>query len=477
MNPHIVKNKILLKKIIIKPKKSLLSSDDRVDYDANRIKDIRMELRRRYENRNSMQKVFKEWDLTLTGEVSVYDIHSMINNRLNIPINIHEAQALVDYSNKRRTNALNIEEFIHLIYSNESIANNDNTKEQNLIFKSERSINETSIDVTKHNAKIRNNIIETNKILEYHHLKRYLRTKTNTLVKTISDIVGSNEERCNLETLTIALRKLPLQEIYIKDSYIKALHDEYIDNDSQQMNYKLFIDDCINNHNDNRPVLGERTANRTIKLFKDKISNLSQKLKLDSLNYNSLNNTRKDSKNIIETYQKQIKEKRSFEQRRYYSPSNEINSCQPSLEFINKIFCDRKNRYQKYNEIENSFRSLPSIVNVLSPKTRFNANPPIKNTALNVQADERSFMYLNENDRFNIRDPHANIVQLEKEAKYSKRNKKLARIAETMRKAQSSCNIHMESIEQKDLGTQIFHTKKYYEYEQLNRMRNEVFEE
>lgn len=447
--------------------------DSKIDLHSNKIKEVRIELRRRYENSNNIRKIFKEWDSTLTSEVSVYDIHSMINNRLNIPINHTEAKALIDYSNKRNTNALNLEEFIHLIYSNEPVSNKDKGP---ILFKckSKKDLSE-GYDINKLNSQMRNNIIEMNKTLEYSHLKKYLQTKTNTLMKNIIEIQGSNEEKCSLDTLSKGIRKLPLQEIYLKDSYIKAIYDEYIDNDDQKMNYKKFIEDCINNPSD-KMASGDKDQGRTIKLFQGKINNLTQRLKLD---FTVINSDKEDKKKTInEAYQKQIEEKKLLDQQRYYSPRNEVNSCQPSLAFINKIFEDRNSPYKKYNEIENSSRSLPSSLNVLSPKTRFNGNPPIKNTALNIQADEKSFMYQNETDRFNIRDSNAmDIVQLEKELKYSKRKKKLERIAETMKKPQSSSNIHMQSLKQRDIISQMFKAKKFFAYENLNQLRNNVFKE
>ena len=40
----------------------------------------------------------------------------MINN-LSIPINIDETRALISSSNKRKTENLNVEEFMHLVYN------------------------------------------------------------------------------------------------------------------------------------------------------------------------------------------------------------------------------------------------------------------------------------------------------------------------------------------------------------------------
>lgn len=84
--------------------------------DLKKVQEIRLALRRRYANRTDFRKIFKEWDLNAIGEITVYSAHDMIN-RLSIPINYNETRALIASSNKRGTETLNLEEFMHLIFS------------------------------------------------------------------------------------------------------------------------------------------------------------------------------------------------------------------------------------------------------------------------------------------------------------------------------------------------------------------------
>jgi hypothetical protein len=58
----------------------------------------------------------------------------MINN-LNIPINYNETRALIASSNQRGTEALNLKEFMHLIFSDNPALNVDLSKLQ---FKEEK---------------------------------------------------------------------------------------------------------------------------------------------------------------------------------------------------------------------------------------------------------------------------------------------------------------------------------------------------
>jgi Ca2+-binding EF-hand superfamily protein len=88
--------------------------EHRVNLD--KIQEVRQCLRRRYASRNNTRKIFKEWDKQNSGHITIYDAYKMIN-KLSIPINIDETRALISSSNTRKTENLNMEEFMHLIYN------------------------------------------------------------------------------------------------------------------------------------------------------------------------------------------------------------------------------------------------------------------------------------------------------------------------------------------------------------------------
>ena len=92
--------------------------------DIAKIKEIRLALRRRYASRTNFRKIYKEWDFVNKGEIMVYTAHTMIN-RLGIPINFNETRALIASSNKRNTETLDMEEFMHLIFNDNNALNLD----------------------------------------------------------------------------------------------------------------------------------------------------------------------------------------------------------------------------------------------------------------------------------------------------------------------------------------------------------------
>ena len=63
--------------------------------DIKKVKEIRLALRRRYANRSNFRKIFKDWDISSQGEISIYDAHLMIN-KLSIPINYNETRVPIE---------------------------------------------------------------------------------------------------------------------------------------------------------------------------------------------------------------------------------------------------------------------------------------------------------------------------------------------------------------------------------------------
>ena len=75
--------------------------------DIKKLKEIRLVLRRKYGNKTDFRKIFKDWNLSVNGEITVYDAHKMINS-FGIPINFNETRALIASSNLRETETLNL---------------------------------------------------------------------------------------------------------------------------------------------------------------------------------------------------------------------------------------------------------------------------------------------------------------------------------------------------------------------------------
>lgn len=88
--------------------------------DLKKIKEIRLALRRRYANRTHIRKLFKNWDVSGNGFISLYDAHSMIN-KLAIPINFNETRALI--ASTSNEGVLKLDDFVSLIYNDNQTLN------------------------------------------------------------------------------------------------------------------------------------------------------------------------------------------------------------------------------------------------------------------------------------------------------------------------------------------------------------------
>ncbi len=84
--------------------------------DVEKINEIRFALRRRYANRTNFRKIFKDWDKTGVGEISIHNAKDMINN-FGIPINYNETKALFMSTSSRDNERLDLAEFMNLIFS------------------------------------------------------------------------------------------------------------------------------------------------------------------------------------------------------------------------------------------------------------------------------------------------------------------------------------------------------------------------
>ena len=92
--------------------------------DLEKVVDIRRTIRRRYANRSNFRSIFNQWDRDSLGVIRPQDIHFMVN-QLGIPINIDEARVLVASANQSASGALNLDEFLQLIFDDSNRLNVD----------------------------------------------------------------------------------------------------------------------------------------------------------------------------------------------------------------------------------------------------------------------------------------------------------------------------------------------------------------
>ena len=437
--------------------------------DLKKIQEIRFALRRRYASRTDIRKIFKEWDINCVGEITVYSAHDMIN-RLNIPINYNETRALIASSNTRGTESLNLEEFIHLIFSDNEALKVDL---DSLQYKDEQLFKEgkDSDNIKNH---MKNSILEMNKTNEILFIKKQVHSRT-TIINNVAHKNNINTEKCSKKDFIKLMRSLKLPEKYYRDILIDSLFSSYLNSDEATMNMTKFCDDCLKIREDNNFM---EFKDKNLQYFKEKISNqLVEKEKITK----ELEEEKKGKLQLQDELVQQMKEKQNLKKKFDDEENNklkEIINPQPSTDFINKVYKDHFQMFKKLNEVEDKFSTKPNITKKDKPKTRFNGNPIHKNTFYMINQDPRGSSFINEKDRFNITTMNqlTDFIRKEREQKKMKDIAKLRKINlyETMR--EDACK-KMEKInEQKLISFQNKRSIRQHDYELLNRIRNEFIE-
>ena len=436
--------------------------------DLKKVQEIRLALRRRYANRTDIRKIFKEWDLNAIGEITVYSAHDMIN-RLSIPINYNETRALIASSNTRGTETLNLEEFMHLIFSDNEALKVDLDKFE---LKDEKLFSE-GIESENMKNNLQKSILEMNKNNEILTIKQQLHTRTSiiNLAAINNDI---NTDKCTKEQFKLLMQTLKFPEKYYRDILMDTLFNSYINEDKETMNMTKLCEDCLNMKDENN---FSDFKDRVLDNFKGKIIN--QKNCIDET-IKELNFERENRKDLVNSLMQQIEEKKEIEKKINEieeKKTKEVLNPQPSTSFINKVYKDHRLMYERLNKAEQTFVASPNIGLMEQYKTRFNGNPKHKDTFYMINQDPRGSSHINEKERFDV--ASTRLARYIIEDKEKKRLKDLAKLS-TIRKFEDmrreACKTMERIFEQRDLSCQNKRAQRKYDYELLNKIRNEFVE-
>ena len=424
--------------------------------DLKKVQEIRLALRRRYANRTDIRKIFKEWDLNAIGEITVYSAHDMIN-RLSIPINYNETRALIASSNTRGTETLNLEEFMHLIFSDNEALKVDLDKFE---LKDEKLFSE-GIESENMKNNLQKSILEMNKNNEILTIKQQLHTRTSiiNLAAINNDI---NTDKCTKEQFKLLMQTLKFPEKYYRDILMDTLFNSYINEDKETMNMTKLCEDCLNMKDENN---FSDFKDRVLDNFKGKIIN--QKNCIDET-IKELNFERENRKDLVNSLMQQIEEKKEIEKKINEieeKKTKEVLNPQPSTSFINKVYKDHRLMYERLNKAEQTFVASPNIGLMEQYKTRFNGNPKHKDTFYMINQDPRGSSHINEKERFDV--ASTRLARYIIEDKEKKRLKDLAKLS-TIRKFEDmrreACKTMERIFEQRDLSCQNKRAQRKYDY-------------
>ena len=434
--------------------------------DITKLKEIRLALRRRYANRSNFRKIFKEWDKSSKGEISVYDAHFMIN-QLSIPINYNETRALIASSNTRNTESLNMEEFIHLIFNDNPALNVDLSK---LRVKEENYYNEEEQERLKIN--MIDNIKEMSKTEELNTLKDYIRARFTKFVRYVNEL-GGKEGCCDFNTFEQTLNKFQIISSYRKKPLLQAFYDLYKNNEGL-LDCKKVIEGLLDNPA--KDYFSETKDNILEKAKENIIVSEKELNKKKMANTNGFLINKKKTLDLDAQIEDNRKRKLQLakEENKYLT---EINGSVPSTAFIHKVFDNRAQHYFKLNQVEMTFSPHPSLIKESQRKTRFSANPKYRNTGEIMYGDISCPTYITEKDRFNVRgNVFPEMVNKEQLKKKMIREGRLERIRKNNIKADNLNYWKDYLIEEKKDYSQLQRSKMAYNYETIIKNNNKIIE-
>ena len=436
--------------------------------DLKKVQEIRLALRRRYANRTDIRKIFKEWDLNAVGEITLYSAHDMIN-RLNIPINYNETRALIASSNTRGTESLNLEEFMHLIFSDNEALKVDLNK---LEFKDEKLFSE-GVESENVKTNLQKSLVEMNKNNDILTIKQQLHSRTSILnLAALNNNI--NKDKCTKEQFIFLMQTLKFPEKYYRDILMDTLFKSYINPDNETMNLNKLCEECLNMKEENN---FSDFKDRILTNFKTKIETQEKSVAETVID---LKKEKEERKELVNYLKKQIEDKKEIEKKIKEIEDlkeKEVLNPQPSTAFINKVYKAHRLMYEKLNKAEQTFVASQNIGLMDQYKTRFNGNPKHKNTFYIVSQDPRGSSYIDEKNRFNI--SSNNLTDFIKNDKEKKRLKELAKL-NTIRKYENmrkeACKTMEKIFEQKNLASLNKRSDRKFQYELLNKQRNEFVE-
>lgn len=197
--------------------------------DMEKVKEIRRAIRRKYGARGNLQKIFNLWDADHKGAVSVQNVLDMIT-RFGINMNLNEARVLVASSDHDKTNDLNLDEFLELIFTDNEALNVD--------LKHIPVLSEN--DMTKMNETMQVTSNEQRNIRHWNKVNLILNNKLTQIARGCLEADFLKKGFIDYERLHHHLRRIGFTEQTLPDPDIQGIFDKY-KTAEDRFNYKQFL--------------------------------------------------------------------------------------------------------------------------------------------------------------------------------------------------------------------------------------------
>ena len=442
-----------------------------------KIEEIRNAMRRKYGNRQNLNKVYKLWAKTNNKTITIKDAYDMINS-LFVPINSNEAKVFIASASNFGNEYINYEEFSNLIHdpSDMNIDNKYNTIE---IFNKENEI-----------EKVRNNLLTIGKqkydSLNIGKLKDFITERISILNNNIKELT---REKYSVKTDDMSNKKINMNLIdfdkflegilklrpsnnFGKEEYIKKIFDEYKNKDGL-LDMTFFCQKLyLNNTREFMTKLKDKTIDVCKEQYKIKFNKLNNYIRNNNEKFRPLYYKKKNDLDNQILERKNYKDKKLEEQKKF---EQKLNSTIPSTKWIIHVFKNGKDHFNYLNKVEHTFspKSPFKQNNKLICNTRFSSVPPWKNTAEILIGDEKSCSYINEKDRFKV---YKEISREDKEIKFLLNLRKHNRIKKVLKKVDDNIKLKTYIRNEKDIYTDMEKSKRIWILDEKMKNRNLLVE-
>ena len=442
-----------------------------------KIEEIRNAMRRKYGNRQNLNKVYKLWAKTNNKTITIKDAYDMINS-LFVPINSNEAKVFIASASNFGNEYINYEEFSNLIHdpSDMNIDNKYNTIE---IFNKENEI-----------EKVRNNLLTIGKqkydSLNIGKLKDFITERISILNNNIKELTREkysfktddmSNKKINMNLIDFdkfleGILKLRPSNNFGKEEYIKKIFDEYKNKDDL-LDMTFFCQKLyLNNTREFMTKLKDKTIDVCKEQYKIKFNKLNNYIRNNNEKFRPLYYKKKNDLDNQILERKNYKDKKLEEQKKF---EQKLNSTIPSTKWIIHVFKNGKDHFNYLNKVEHTFspKSPFKQNNKLICNTRFSSVPPWKNTAEILIGDEKSCSYINEKDRFKV---YKEISREDKEIKFLLNLRKHNRIKKVLKKVDDNIKLKTYIRNEKDIYTDMEKSKRIWILDEKMKNRNLLVE-
>lgn len=198
--------------------------------DLEKVKEIRRAIRRKYGARGNLQKIFNLWDADNKGAVSVQNVLDMIR-RFGINMNLNEARVLIASADHDKSNDLNLDEFLEMIFTDNEALNVD-LKQIPVLSENDMKQMNTVMQSTNNEQRLNQHRNKVSLILN---------NKLTQIARGCYEVDFKKEGFIDYERLHHHLRRIGFTEQTLPDPDIQFIFDKYRINGENKFNYKQFL--------------------------------------------------------------------------------------------------------------------------------------------------------------------------------------------------------------------------------------------